>query len=882
MKYSLLTAVCFFLISSCASSKVVRDSGEAEMVENQVDAPQNVTADPDEDDEIFVPDEEDEYIEERTLDELVVTAPRGYVLPETNPAAERKWDLIHMDLDVRFDWINEHVIGRADLELTPFFYNQNTLTLDAKGFEILDISDENGRSYTYDYDGAKIDISLAKTFERDSKLRLTIDYIAKPSEGNGEGSQAITSSRGLFFINPRGEDANKPQQIWTQGETEHNSRWFPTIDKPNENMTHDIMITVEDRFVTLSNGELISSKKHANNTRTDHWKMTKPHAPYLTMIAVGDFAVVKEEVDGILLEYYVEPEYEAYAKQIFEHTPEMIRYFSDLLDYPYPWNKFSQIITKDYVSGAMENTTAVIYGDFIQKTDRELIDDGNDWIIAHELFHHWFGDLVTVESWANLTLQEGFANYSEHLWQDYKYGPDAAGYQRSNEKQGYLQSILQSGGIHPLIHYEYKDKEDMFDGHSYNKGGLVLHMLRHEVGDDAFYAALNQYLTRHVHTAVEVDELRMAFEDVTGRDLHWFFDQWYLSAGHPMLNIDYSYDETAREIVVSVEQTQDTERSIPIFQLPVTIAVYNDAGEQELVEAFINKRTQDIRIAREANPSLVVFDIEDHLLYTKTETKTTEEYMNQYLWVDQYIHRFEAINKIKSRKSAAPVVEAALDDAHFTIRRMAVENVRFNQRPDLIDRVEDMAKNDVHSAVRGAAIKKLRSVSDYDLSSLIQEVLAKEQAYQVIGDALETLNRIDPDAALSEAVKLKSETTPLLTSSVSGILSESGDPAHLPYFEQRLTSVNLFTVFNFYEAYYDLLAQADLETIMSGALKLSEIALDGRQNMFYRFTSTNVIHNLKSDLQGDAPEVSQQLGAMIGEIKERETNELLRQRYMAF
>ena len=398
-----------------------------------------------EEEEIYDAAEEEEYTEERTLDELVVSAPRDYKLPVYNAAADRDWDLLHMDLDLRFDWTNEKVFGRADLQLKPYFYDQTTLTLDAKGFEIIDISNQAGKTLQFEYNGAKLIIDIERTYTRDEKLALTIDYVAQPSALPEGGSAAITSDKGLFFINPREEEAGKPRQIWTQGETEHNSKWFPTIDKPNEQLTHQISLTVEEDFVTLSNGTKISSKSNAaSGTRTDTWKMDMPHAPYLVMIAVGDFAVVTEEVDGLLLEYYVEKDYEPYAKQIFAHTPEMIRYFSDLLDYPYPWDKYSQIITKDYVSGAMENTTAVIFGDFIQKTDRELIDDANDFIVAHELFHHWFGDLVTVESWANLTLQEGFANYSEHLWQEHKYGLDAAGYQRNNEKQGYLASIMQS------------------------------------------------------------------------------------------------------------------------------------------------------------------------------------------------------------------------------------------------------------------------------------------------------------------------------------------------------------------------------------------------------------------------------------------------------
>ena len=187
----------------------------------------------------------------------------------------------------------------------------------------------------------------------------------------------------------------------------------------------------------------------------------------------------------------------------------------------------------------MENTTGVIFGEFMQKTKRELIDNHNENIVAHELIHHWFGNLVTCESWANLTLNEAFANYGEYLWIEYKYGKDEADLHLFNELQGYL--YTDETNLHDLIDFDHLDKEDMFDAHSYNKGGLVLHMLRNYVGDEAFWASLNYYLEKHKYTQVEADELRLAFEDVTGEDFNWFWNQWYFSAGHPQLEINYDY-----------------------------------------------------------------------------------------------------------------------------------------------------------------------------------------------------------------------------------------------------------------------------------------------------------------------------------------------------
>ncbi|MEL6718728.1 MAG: M1 family metallopeptidase, partial [Bacteroidota bacterium] len=360
-------------------------------------------------------------MEERIMDTLVVTAPpmteeekmldeiveEDYELPKFNASSKRTFDLLHTKLEVRFDWAAEQVIGKATLTLKPYFYATDQLTLDAKNFKFNSVREKGKKEdLKYTYDEKQIVIDLGRELTRNDKIDIEIDYIATPRADGG--SSAITSDKGLFFINPTGEE-DKPQQIWTQGETEHNSRWFPTIDKPNERTTQELYITVEDRFRTLSNGLLVSSEKNADGTRTDYWNMDQPHAPYLFMIAVGEFAVVQEKWNELLLEYYVEPEYREVAKKIFPYTPDMLSFFSERLGVKYPWQKYSQVVVRDYVSGAMENTTAVIFGEFMQG-DEEFLKDNltNEKIVAHEMFHHWFGDYVTCESWANLTMNEGF------------------------------------------------------------------------------------------------------------------------------------------------------------------------------------------------------------------------------------------------------------------------------------------------------------------------------------------------------------------------------------------------------------------------------------------------------------------------------------------
>src|SRR6186713_1500192 len=349
-------------------------------------------------------------------------------------------DLIDTRLDVKFDYAKSYLYGKAWITLKPHFYATDTLRLDAKGMDIHQVAIVKASGNVplkYEYDGMSLTIHLDRVYSNADKYIIYIDYTSKPNELKTQGSAAITDARGLYFINPKGEDKEKPIQIWTQGETEANSAWMPTIDKPNQKTTEEIYMTVPAKYVTLSNGLLVGQKNNKDGTRTDYWKMDLPHSPYLFFMGVGDFAIVKDKYKAMDVDYYVEKKYESVARKIFGNTPEMIGFYEKILGVPYQWPKYAQIVGRDYVSGAMENTTATLHQESAYQNARQLT-DGNGWeeTIAHELFHQWFGDLVTAESWSNLTLNESFANYSETLWDEYKYGKDAGASQNFSDMQG--------------------------------------------------------------------------------------------------------------------------------------------------------------------------------------------------------------------------------------------------------------------------------------------------------------------------------------------------------------------------------------------------------------------------------------------------------------
>lgn len=696
-------------------------------------------------------------------------------------AAPRINNLVHTKLDAKFDYSKSYLNGKVWITLKPHFYATDSLELDAKGMDIHKVNIVKGASMSplkYQYDGMVMNIKLDKKYKGGEQYTIYIEYTAKPDEFEVEGSAAITDAKGLYFINPKGEEKDKPTQIWTQGETEATSVWVPTIDKPNQKTTQEIAMTVPAKYVTLSNGILVSQKTNSDGTRTDTWKMDLPHAPYLFFMGVGEYAVIKDSYKGKDVTYYVEKEYAPVARKIFGNTPEMMKFFSRITGVDYPWQKYGQIVGRDYVSGAMENTTATLHQESAYQDARQLV-DGNIWedVIAHELFHQWFGDYVTTESWSNLTLNESFANYSEYLWREYKYGKDAADDHNYSDMSNYLQS---QSDAKDLVRFTYRDKEDMFDAVSYNKGGRILHMIRTVIGDSAFFKALNVYLTTNKFKAGEAHNLRMAFEEVTGKDLNWYFNQWYFGSGHPKLDVTYNYDDATKKTIVIVKQTQPGTK---VFRMPVAIDVY-EGGKKTRREVWIKNKVDTFTISHNAKPDLVNFDGDKYLLTDKKENgKTLENYIYQYKNAGLYLDRREAIDfaaKQQDNAAAVELLRTALSDKYDGMRTYVMEKVdmrKQNVRSALERDIYQLATKDAKSTVRAKAISLLPNYDKPEYKTLYTKALS-DSSYSVAGEALSALTAVDSAAGYKEAQRLaKLPAKGMLGDAISEALIKYGDEA---------------------------------------------------------------------------------------------------------
>ena len=716
-----------------------------------------------------------------------------YTEPSYNASRQRFVDLVHTKIEANLNWEDSQLNGKATLSMKPHFYELDSVVLDAKGMEIKTIT-LSGKELSYDYsNGNTLTVYLDKIYKKDELITFTVDYIAKPEERETSGSAAITSDKGLYFINPKGEEEGKMTQLWTQGETEANSVWFPTIDAPNMKSSQEVLLTVDNKYTTLSNGKLISSKKNADGTKTDYWKQDLPHAPYLFMLAVGEFKVVKDSYtrgDGKKIEvnYYVEPEYENDAKAIFGKTPKMIKFFSNKLGVEYPWDKYSEIVVRDYVSGAMENTGAVIFGDYVYKTKRELIDGNDESTIAHELFHHWFGDLVTCESWANLPLNESFANYSQYLWDEYEYGIDEADYNAIEEANGYYQS----GGYHDLINFYYDDKEEMFDGHSYNKGGRILHMLRNHLGDEAFFQGLNKYLTSNAYKSAEVHNLRLAMEEVSGEDLNWFFNQWFLGKGHPVIFTEQEINQEQQTVTIRIQQAQ----SFNVFRLPVKIALWDESGKHSY-PVVLDSANQQFTFPFKGKLANVLLDEEQILLAKVYEEKPTAQYIHQLNNADKFRAKSTALNHIAkstdSEKTA--ILTNALNANFWGIRSEALGYLKdleeAAKQPSYKTSLKKILESDPKSKVRNAAVSALSTLGNNEAVAIIRKVLKQDSSLMVLGNALNELKEIDTVQALTLARELSSSAEIELQVGAAEIMGEYGNTQDLPFIESLIKSTKV-------------------------------------------------------------------------------------------
>ncbi|MGC4102217.1 M1 family metallopeptidase [Ferruginibacter sp.] len=450
----------------------------------------------------------------------------------------------------------------------------------------------------------------------------------------------------------------------------------------------------------------------------------------------------------------------------------MMKFYSEKLGIEYPWQKYNQIVGRDYVSGAMENTTATLHQESAYQNFRQLADE-NSWetVICHELFHQWFGDLVTTESWSNITVNESMADYSQTLWMEYKHGKDAGDRENFNGMNNYFQDP--ASAKKNLVRFYYADKEDVFDLVSYQKGGRILHMLRNYVGDDAFFKSLNNYLTTNKFKNGESDQMRLAFEEVTGQDLSWYWNQWYFGSGHPIVKIDYAYDDAAGKATITIEQTQKTDK---VFRLPLAVDVYNGSVKKRY-HIWMEEKKQSFTIPYTQHPDLINVDGDKVTLWMKTDNKTSDNFIHQWKYAPLYMDRKEALDYF-AKNNMKELVEG-LKDKFGYLRRYAAQllaNAKFAGDADVLQAAEAAIAKEDNRTAKAAELDLLVKSGDAKYLSLFKKNV-DDSSYSVAASALQGLAQLDPDNSYTLAKKYSKDAKGDLVQVISGIIIEKGTEA---------------------------------------------------------------------------------------------------------
>ena len=671
-------------------------------------------------------------------------APRPFTLAGTPRVYERPrpFGIRHLALDLRLDVTKKAVAGVATLDVERVDPAATELCLDAVSFEIERVERLDGkrRAQDYVYDGSILRVPIAPAKKR-TKLRVT--YRATPQ-------------RGLYFLEPDEHVQDRPRQVWTQCQDEDARHWFPCHDKPHLKMAFELSVEVPRGWYALSNGELVKRdvRKSAPSWRY-RWTMRDPLPSYLVTLVAGEFSEIDGgSAAGVPVTYLVPKGREADGRRTFRRTPEMIEHFGKLLGVPYPWNKYAQIVVSDFIFGGMENTTATTMYEHILLDERAAIDVTSDDLVAHELAHQWFGDYVTCRDWSHGWLNEGFATFFEHLDLEHKLGKDEYDYALRGDLEAYF--VEASGRYRrAIVCQDYDAPIDIFDRHLYQKGGLVLAMLRTMLGDDVFWASVRTYLTRHARSIVETRDLMRAMEDVSGRGLEQFFEQWVHRPGHPELEVKIEHD--AGTLTVTVKQVQKIDKDAPLFVFPFSFDVVPQKGKPVRHTRHIDRAAETIAIPCSARPSVVVVD-PDFAVLADIRLEVPFDMLRRQLEAAPTARgRWLAASALGKRADAPSLeaLEAALrNPREFWGVRAHAALALGETRLAAAFRILDANVKTKHPKVRRAVVQALGHFRTPECAQTLKSMVLKDASYLVESEAARSLGRTRQATAFDTLVEV--------------------------------------------------------------------------------------------------------------------------------
>jgi aminopeptidase N len=599
----------------------------------------------------------------------------------------------HVRLELDLDLAGRRLSGRSILTLGVRRDAVAAVELHAVDMQIDEVTVNDKATSDFHYDGERLRIDLGKRYARGDQLVLAVAYRASPR-------------RGLYFIVPDEDHPERPLQCWTQGQDEDSRHYWPGVDLPVEKATSEMICTAPRGLFVLSNGEL-KERTDLDEQRTRwHYVLDFPHAAYLVTLVCGSFAEVKERAadTGADVYYFMPPGREDDARRSWGRTPEMIDFFSERIGVPYPHRRYSQIAVSDFIFGGMENTTATTLTDLALLDARAALDHDVEGLVAHELAHQWWGDLLTCREWPEAWLNEGFATYFEYVWREHAHGRDEADAELRVDADNYLGEAADRYQ-RPVVCRQYQEPIELFDSHLYEKGGRVLHMLRHQLGEEPFWLALRTYAEKHARQSVETRDLRRAIEEATGRNMDGFFDQWIGSAGHPVLEGIWQWDADRGVGRLRLEQKQEGDQ---VFSFDATLAL--EVEGSVLVQTLeVRERAHTFEIPLSMRPTQVIFDPGDVILKTLTLNKPRPLWLRQLERAELAIDRLMAARALAEQPGpdTQQALAQALDEDKFWAVRAAAARALGQIRGPAARAALTAARDDDHPKVRRAVAAAL-------------------------------------------------------------------------------------------------------------------------------------------------------------------------------
>jgi aminopeptidase N len=677
-------------------------------------------------------------------------------------ARDRAVDIKHIKLEVALDFDAKSIAGVATHRLAAILDGVDKLEFDAAELKIESVK-VGGEPAEFETADGKLKVTLKRALKAGEETDAAIAYSARPR-------------RGLYFVGPDDGYPSKPVEAWTQGEDEDSRYWFPCYDYPNDRTTCEVIATVPQNFIAISNGALVaSSADPARSTRTFHWRHDVPLSSYLITLAAGDFVTVEDRAGSVPIQYYVHRGREDDARRAFGNTPKMIQFFERIIGVPYPYAKYAQVAVTDFIFGGMENSSATTQTADTLHDARAHLDFKSDPLVAHELAHQWWGDLITCRDWAHAWLNEGFATYFEALWCEENEGADEFAWNLRQDRENYLAEDSHHYR-RPIVCNRYRAPIELFDRHLYEKGSLVLHMLRREVGDALFFKSLNLYCTRHRGQNVITKDLERAFEDATGRNLEFFFDQWVYKEGHPEIEVSSSYDDKQKLASVTVKQTHKTSDATPLFRFTATITLMDGDGRETRHRVEVREREQVFNFPADKAPKAVRFDPEHDVLKTLKHKRGREALELELKHAPEAIGRAAAARQLGEEASPQAVValrDALMNDKFWGVQAEAAAALGAIRTSDAMRALVD-ALALPHPKARRAAARALGAFrANADAAAALGALLERGDAsYFVEAETALALGRTrDARAfnALAEALKRDSYLDVIRTHALAGM-----------------------------------------------------------------------------------------------------------------